>query len=242
MSRSQVRPLVRVPIKKGLWTWRNWQIMIKWNNSFSYAVGLFTADGNLSSDGRHLEFYSKDLELIKTLKRCLNLNNRITRKQRGQYPKKWYHRIQFGNKELYKFFIEIGLMPNKSRLLADLNIPKRYFSDFLRGLIDGDGSIDITEHPESRFKQLKIRITSGSIRFLKWLNKYIFEILKIRGRIFKSNRSYQLTFYKINLSKIFKYIYNSKKQKMPYLIRKYRKLKSALRADGGIGRHVSLRS
>ena len=217
--------------------------MVKWNNNFAYVIGLFTADGNMSPDGRHLEFCSKDLELIRTFKRCLNLNNRICRKRRGQHPKTWCHRIQFGNKELYNFFIEIGLMPNKSRLLADLKIPKRYFSNFLRGLIDGDGSIDINDHPESRFKQLKIRIASSSMHFLKWLNKHTFEILKVRGRIIRSNNhSYQLTFYKTNLPRIFRYIYNSDRQRTPYLTRKYRKLKSALRADGGIGRHVSLRS
>lgn len=170
--------------------------MVEWNSDFSYAIGLFTADGNMSSDGRHLEFCSKDLELIKIIKKYFNLNNKIGRKHRGTYPKKWYHRIQFGNKELYSFFIKIGLTPNKSKSLTYLKIPKKYFCDFLRGLIDGDGTIDYFMHPESKEKQFRIRISSASKDFLEWLNREINEFLDIKGTIRQSLRSYQLCYYK----------------------------------------------
>ncbi len=194
--------------------------MVKWNSNFAYAIGLFTADGNISPDGRHLEFCSKDLELVRLLKKCFNLKNKITRKHRGSYPKKWYHRVQFGNKELYKFFLEIGLTPNKSRSLVELKVPKKYFSDFLRGLLDGDGNIDISKHPESRHPQLKARFSSGSIEFLTWLKKRIYEIFGISGYMTDVKRAFYLNYAKQNSIILFNKIYY--RNKLPCLARKFK--------------------
>ena len=78
---------------------------IIWNNKLAYAIGLLTADGNLSSDGRHMTFVSKDIELMDSLKNCLGLKNRISMKSSGHtgYKEKKYHVIQFGNITLYNF-------------------------------------------------------------------------------------------------------------------------------------------
>lgn len=181
--------------------------MVKWNCNFSYAVGLFTADGNISPDGRHLEFCSKDLELVKAIKKCFNLNNKICRKQRGVQPKKWYYRIQFGNKKLYTFLIKIGLTPNKSKSLTYLSIPEEYFCDFLRGLIDGDGTIGYFMHPESKEKQFRIRIASGSKGFLEWVESEINKFLSIKGKICQVPRTYELCYYKKASKKIADFIY-----------------------------------
>ena len=193
--------------------------MVKWNSDFSYAIGLFTADGNISPDGRHLEFCSKDLELVRNIKKCFSLNNKICRKQRGTYPRNWYHRIQFGNKELYSFLLKIGLSPNKSNSLTRLKIPKKYFSDFLRGLIDGDGSIGYFMHPESTLKQFRIRITSGSRDFLEWLNRQINKFLDIKGSIRQVTGAYELCYYKKASKKLVDFIYY--KSGTIYLKRKF---------------------
>ena len=214
--------------------------MVKWNCDFSYAIGLFTADGNISPDGRHLEFCSKDLELVKSIKKCSNLNNKICLKQRGAYPRKWYHRIQFGNKELYNFFLKIGLTPNKSNSLTYLKIPKKYFCDFLRGLIDGDGHIHFFRHPESQFLQLNLRIISGSSSFLTWLKDYICDCFGVFGKVREVPRAYELNYYKRDSKIIFKKIYNSKKG--PCLKRKFKTAKLFFSEGGGIGKRASLRS
>ena len=56
-------------------------ISTKRSKNLAYAIGLFTADGCLSSDKRHLEFSSKDKEQVEHFRECLNLNNKITKKQ-----------------------------------------------------------------------------------------------------------------------------------------------------------------
>ncbi|MCX6743614.1 MAG: hypothetical protein NT116_05255, partial [Candidatus Parcubacteria bacterium] len=99
-------------------------------------MGLITTDGNLSPDGRHLHFTSKDLELAALFKKILGLTNKIGKKSRGGDEEKKYYVVQFGDINFYRFLLSIGLMPNKSKILGSLKIPDRYFKDFLRGCID----------------------------------------------------------------------------------------------------------
>jgi len=106
---------------------KNIDYQIKWTPEFAYAIGLLTTDGNLSKDGRHFDFTSDDVELVKTFKKCMNLTNvKIGTKTSGSTNKR-YSRIQFSNVKLYKKLLKIGLMPNKSRNINGLKIPNRYF-------------------------------------------------------------------------------------------------------------------
>ena len=61
---------------------------IKWSTELAYIVGLLATDGNLSSDGRHINFTSKDVQLLKTFKKCLKLKNKIGLKNSGFLKKK----------------------------------------------------------------------------------------------------------------------------------------------------------
>ncbi|MBU4311659.1 MAG: hypothetical protein KJ706_02935 [Candidatus Omnitrophica bacterium] len=193
-----------------------------WNTNIAYAIGLMTADGNLSSDGRHMTFVSKDLDLIRIFKRCFSLRNKISKKSSG-YSKdknKRYYFVQFGNVRLYNFLKDIGLTPNKSKTIKNLFIPDGYFSDFLRGLIDGDGNIGYFMHPESKLKQFRIRVASGSRDFLEWLNRQINKFLDIRGSIRQVTRAYELCYYKKASKKLVDFIYY--KSDIVYLKRKFK--------------------
>ena len=54
---------------------KNKNYQVKWTPEFAYAIGLLTTDGNLSKDGRHITFTSKDIQLVKTFKKYLNLTD-----------------------------------------------------------------------------------------------------------------------------------------------------------------------
>lgn len=111
------------------------RIKTEWSNDLAYIVGLMTTDGNLSIDGRHISFTSKDIQLIKTFKKCLGIKNKIGLKTSGFSEKKYPH-IQFGDINFYKWLVGIGLTPHKSKTLGKLEIPDKYFFDFLRGHFD----------------------------------------------------------------------------------------------------------
>lgn len=184
------------------------KVQIKWNPDFAYAIGLLTTDGSLSKDGRHIDFTSKDKDLILIFKNCLNLDNKIGMKSRSKGKIKKYYRIQFSDKIFYNFLISIGLSPKKSNILKNVKIPKEYFPDFLRGCLDGDGNINIFSHSESRHQQLRIRLSSGSYYFLVWLKiKIKFEFNINGGWIEKGIRAYTLSYGKKDSIRLFEIIY-----------------------------------
>lgn len=206
------------------------EVDIKWSNNLAYCVGLIASDGNLSKDGRHITFVSKDLDLIKTFNSCLNLENKISVKNSGYDRNARYYYVQFGNVMLYRWLNNVGLKPNKSKTIGILHIPNKYFFDFLRGLLDGDGCVHSFRHPESKYPQIRLRFTSGSKNFLTWLKNKIFALLSIKGKIATVPRAYELIYYKQNSIELLKLIY---RRANVFLGRKFEKAKTLLIKDKG---------
>ena len=199
---------------------------IKWSPKLAYAVGLITTDGSLSIDGRHIDFTSKDVQLLQTFKKCLNLKNKIGSKTDGKSNKKYY-RVQFGNINFYKWLLKIGLMPCKTKIVGRLNIPNKYFFDFLRGHFDGDGSF--YSYWDKRWVSSFMFYTSfhsASYSHIKWIRGKLKRFLNIWGSIsFENNSVWRLKYAKKESEKIFPRMYYS--SEIPFLKRKYLKIKKA---------------
>src|SRR3989344_228779 len=189
---------------------RKSKIKLIWSNHFAYIIGVIATDGNLSSDLRHLVITSKDYEMVMNCKKYLGLTNKITRTARGGSKDRKYYMLQFGDKNFFEFLLKLGLTPRKSKTMSGLKIPNKYFVDFFRGCIDGDGSISISSHPESKHPQYKVRLCSASYLFLNWILKGCKKAFKaVGGSISKTNKSsvYTLTFGKSDSIKILQMIY-----------------------------------
>ncbi len=182
---------------------------IKWSKNVSYAVGLITTDGCLSKDGRHIDLTSKDINLLKDFASILEISNKITRKISTYKPTGIYYCLQVSHANFYRFLVDIGLTPNKSRTLGPLRIHSKYFADFLRGCIDGDGNISIVKHPESQYPQLRLRLASSSLAFLEWIKISIAQYWNIPGGfISKAYKNTQyLTYSKADSIKLLDLIY-----------------------------------
>lgn len=213
------------------------KVKIRWSPNFAYAIGLITTDGNLSSNGRHIDFTSKDIDQIKNFMKCLNIVAKIGKKQSG-FNGKYAFRIQFGDVNFYKFLLSIGLMPKKSRRLGALKIPAQYFFDFLRGHFDGDGSF--FSYWDPRWKSsfmFYTEFTSASPKHIHWLRKNIAKMLQLHGHISQDGKKsvFQLKYAKKESLKLLKSIYGPGKK--VYLERKYRKIQEALKIQTKIDRH-----
>jgi len=186
------------------------KVKISWTGKFAYAIGLITTDGNLSKDGRHVEFTSKDRDLLVLFKNCLDVSNKIGIKSRIGNGEKKYFRIQIGDIKFYEFLLGIGLMPAKSKKLCALAVPAEYFADFLRGCIDGDGNINVFMHPESDKPQLRVRLYSASYKFIVWVKQEIAaKINVVGGSINNCGRVYELLYCKSDSVILLKFIYHS---------------------------------
>ncbi|MBI2024898.1 MAG: hypothetical protein HYT03_02340 [Candidatus Harrisonbacteria bacterium] len=211
------------------------KVRIKWSPEFSYAIGLLTTDGNLSSDGRHFDFTSQDPEQIKNLMRCLGIKNKIGKKISGQ-TKRRIARVQFGDVNFYRFLLTIGLMPNKSKILTSLDIPDKYFFDFLRGHFDGDGTF--YSYWDPRWKSsfmFYVEFIGSSKKHIEWLRDKINQFLTIKGHITKGagHSCYQLKYAKSESLKLLPKLYH--KESFPRLSRKYLKIKETLAIIGKRG-------
>ena len=162
-------------------SYRKSKVSLIWNNNLAYVIGVIATDGNLSPDLRHLNITSKDYEMLTNCKKCLGINNKIGKKSRGGSKEKKYYVLQFGDKNFFEFLLKLGLTPKKSKTIGKLKIPKKYFPHFLRGCIDGDGSISIWSHPESRYPQYTVRLCSASKKFLDWILLCCKNLFVIKG-------------------------------------------------------------
>lgn len=160
---------------------------ISWDSNLAYAIGLITTDGCLSIDGRHIDLTSKDLGQLQNFKVALKLNNKIGLKS-SSYGKRKYYRIQIGDVHLYRFLLSIGLTPHKSKTLGPLRIPIKYFRDFLRGCLDGDGNISTWIHKTNLHRQWCLRFFSGSYTFASWLKDKTEELFAIKGGLYVCNK------------------------------------------------------
>ena len=205
-------------------------VSTQWSGELAYAVGLIVTDGCLSVDGRHIEFSSKDRDLVYTFRKCLKLENTVGKKTSGYTGRNDYYRIQFGDVHFYEWLQRIGLSPRKSKTIAKLKIPRRYFFDFLRGSFDGDGTIysywDPRWHSSYMFY---ITFTSASLQHLQWLKESIENILGVTGTIKVGARAYQLAYAKTSSRALLKKMFH--RENIPYLKRKFLKAMKILKID-----------
>ncbi len=172
----------------------------EWNPQLAYAIGLITTDGNLSKDKRHISLTSTDKDLLTTFRDCLGKRNHITKDLKSSISLKQAYRVQFGDVVLYDWLVKIGLHANKSLTIGPLQIDERYFRDFLRGHLDGDGSIihyidryNAPLNPKYIYERLFVYFMSASEKHILWLRKTITKLKSISGSINKrvpKNKNY----------------------------------------------------
>jgi hypothetical protein len=199
----------------------------EWSPNLAYAIGLLVTDGSLSKDGRHLDFTSKDKELINIFLNCLSIQAKVSLKKSGKSLGAYY-RTQWSDVVFYKFLESIGLMPNKTKIIEEVKIPNEYFFDFLRGHLDGDGTF--YSYWDKRWKSSYMFYTvfiSASEKHLKWLQEKNNNILNIKGHFCKAGSIFQLKYAKAESLQLLSKIYYNKK--IPHLPRKRIKINRALK-------------
>lgn len=207
------------------------KVGIRWSPEFAYAIGLLTTDGNLSSDGRHINLISKDKEQLEHFLKCLGIKNKIGIHMSGAGNRAW--RAQFGDVQFSTFLLSIGLMPRKSKVLGEIAIPHAHFFDFLRGHFDGDGTFYSYWDPRWRSSfMFYTEFMSASERHIKWLRAEIARRLYIKGHITKSRNNvvYQLKYAKGESLKLLPRLYYD--SRVVCLRRKREKIERALSVVG----------
>lgn len=205
------------------------QVKTIWSPEFAYAIGLFTADGCVSGDGRHLDFTSKDRAQVETFNKCLNISPKVALKNSG-HGTMAYH-SQFGDVLFCNFLQSIGLTSAKSKTITHVDIPDQYFSDFLRGYFDGDGtSYSFYDSLFPKSYRFYVSFMSASPLFIDWLRAQLISKANIKGHLSyapKNKTHVQLKYSKKEAIIISKYMYYD--PKVPFLERKFLKIGKSMR-------------
>lgn len=196
-----------------------------WSSDMAYILGFICADGSISwnsvkgyysltitaaeKDKLHLE---KIREIIQSSKPLL----------RGESTKSY--RLIVNSKKLCRRLMGLGVMPRKSLILKFPKVPKKYLKDFIRGYVDGDGSLSYLQRRRSPYFELMI--CSGSKEFIAVLENIIYQALEIKSRIFKTKGScYILRYSCARGLKLADWLYKDAKL---FLVRKNIKYQEAL--------------
>ena len=113
----------------------------------AYFLGLLFTDGSVylgkkESNQISLELAIKDIEILQILKKELNVSNKISyRKSKNRSETVT---LKVFSKKMVDDLAKYGIIPQKTKNTKHLPlklIPEELKKDFIRGLIDGDGSI-----------------------------------------------------------------------------------------------------
>ena len=190
------------------------KVKIEWSANFAYAIGLIATDGCLSKDGRHVDFTSKDYELVEKFLYALGVTSKISLKQSGFGGRLNYYRVQIGDVRFYTFLQSIGLTPRKSKTISTINaIPDTFFPDVLRGLLDGDGHFFSYWDPRWRSSFLYyVVFNSASRKHIQWIQRRINQLYGLTGHITsaRNNSLFSLKYAKTESNSLIRILYYAK--------------------------------
>lgn len=206
-----------------------------WTGELAWIVGLIATDGNLSSNGRTVSVTSKDVDLLESIRCCLKLNNRIAPTIGGYAPAS---RLQWTSRRFHCWLMSLGLTPAKSLTIGSLNVPDEYFADFLRGCIDGDGSIvtyvdryNAPKNPTYVYDRLFVSLVSASPCFLQWVQQTVRRLRAVSGHLMVKRSTgrrdmWCLRYAKRDSVSVLKWMYHA--HDVPALARKRERAERAL--------------
>lgn len=130
------------------------------NADKAYIIGLLFTDGNVSKiegkSGRiRLQLQAQDKDILEKIKNILCIDSELILDPRGNSC----YSLEFSDEQIFNDLSKYNIIPNKTYEVHHLptNIPKEFLTDFIRGLIDGDGSIIFDE---TMSKDVSLNFTS----------------------------------------------------------------------------------
>lgn len=198
----------------------------QWSPEMSYVLGLIFTDGCIQKDKRgrsvSVVLSINDLSLLEKVRNLMGSTHRITKlKQKGLY------RFGFGREKILKDLTNLGLTPNKSRVIKFPDVPDEYMRHFIRGCWDGDGSVFCQYYNRNL---LMSSYVSGSREYIEKMEQILHEKAGLTKRkIYQrpSGTSYYFKYAHKDSIKLFHYMYDGVPNSM-FLERKYDHFQKAL--------------
>lgn len=179
------------------------------NSNLSYFIGFVMADGTFQEGSRNrgritIEIKREDEQLLKDISNILPCNSYIRYRERTTNFKEGYKSAllsiyDYDFRQFVKQYIPLGKKSDITYIPKDVNI-----SDFLRGFIDGDGSIGFTAN-NAPFVSIITSSEQFKQDYLNFLEKE-FSIIKHINRN-KRDNVYNITVFNEDAINLIKFLY-----------------------------------
>jgi transposase-like protein len=204
----------------------------------AYLLGLIMTDGNIHKkhNSLRLEFQKRDKELCEIARSSLSPQTIIT--ERASFRKSGpMVRVQFNSKTLCEDLSQLGVKPSTktyyNKFPDESVLPRQFQPDYIRGVIDGDGSVIISNHKgvTKDYKQFAVSL-SGTFDMVKGVQDVLIQNVGLSETKLvydvRTRNNYSMRYGGIkNLSKIFEYLYPSGFNPVGNCLqRKYNRMKS----------------
>lgn len=186
----------------------------------AYFVGLLTADGSINSKGGiTLCLTESDRYLLDEINtKVLNGSGKIFISHKEDEKPRAV--LSFHGVQLCKDLDRFGIIPKKTYYLTSLSseIPNEFYSDYIRGLYDGDGVCSKSNN------RIRIGYCAYNKNFTESYQNHLCENLGMRkNKVFNTGNCWQCSWSaKSDLQKFYEYIYG--KSPSLFLVRKKEKL------------------
>lgn len=129
----------------------------------AYILGLICADGNVSKTSNAISIclHKDDSYLLEDISSVMSSSYSV------RFDKNM-STLGVESKPLHEDLVKLGIMPNKSKTIEAPEIPEKYMPDFIRGVIDGDGSVSK--------RRPKVKISTASKKFAKDVSHMLHKI------------------------------------------------------------------
>ena len=158
------------------------------NPATCYWIGYLAGDGCIEIVGdrpQRVVLLSNDLEQLEKFKAFTSSRNKISTNKHGG------HAIKIGSPTMAQRLISLGITPRKSRTLSVTNTTLLGSIDFIRGVIDSDGTISENHYKNSR-SHATINITSGSKEFSQQIQQALIKNWGADCRIYRNRTCYNV--------------------------------------------------
>lgn len=147
----------------------NFDILEKESPEKYYFLGFIAADGALTNGGIVFELNKRDGYMVKKLNDYICPEKEVKFREKTNSCRATFYNLEM-TKKLKKYFSMIS--NRKTEEIRFPEVPDEYLRDFIRGVIDGDGTIDTTKGYKGNkiYIGARLRILGNEI-FLKELNE-----------------------------------------------------------------------
>lgn len=134
----------------------------QWTPEMAWVLGVLTADGNVYENKISLSLNERDTDVVEKVARLLGENLTV------RYNSRNMANIGFSSDKMARDLKALGVVPNKSLVCETAKVPEAFINHYVRGLIDGDGSI-MFKIPKPRENAIKLDFV-GSFSLVELVN------------------------------------------------------------------------